>query len=175
MDVLNIHERSLSVAPREAGALLDSLASRDDALWPKSAWPPMRLDGPLGVGTRGGHGPVRYTVETYEAARLVVFRFTAPRGFDGTHCFEVVPASAGGCVLRHTIAMKARGPALVTWPLVFRPLHDALLEDCLSLAQVRLRETPVATPWSPWTRLLRWMLAGGRNRRRAQQDPSRGS
>jgi len=30
--------------------------------------------------------------------------------------------------------MEARGPALVSWPLVFEPLHDALLEDLLDRA-----------------------------------------
>ncbi|MEU6669228.1 hypothetical protein [Streptomyces sp. NPDC046727] len=57
--------RSLPAKPAEVGALIDGLASENDRLWPKAPWLPMRLDRPLGSGTRGGHGPVRYRVAAY--------------------------------------------------------------------------------------------------------------
>ncbi|WP_372448549.1 hypothetical protein [Streptomyces durocortorensis] len=31
--------------------------------------------------------------------------------------------------------MNTSGPARLTWPLVWRPLHDALLEDSLDRAE----------------------------------------
>ena len=91
MRVLNIHERRLAAPAAAVGALLDSLASDADALWPRSAWPAMRFDRPLGVGAVGGHGPIPYAVEEYHPGRLVSFRFLGPRGFNGHHRFEVLP------------------------------------------------------------------------------------
>lgn len=158
MRVRNLHQRHIATTPEQVGALIDGLASPDDAFWP-AAWPPLRLDRPLGVDAAGGHGPVRYTVTAYTPGRRVRFRFTAPRGFDGFHEFTVEPAD-GGTVLRHLLVIRAHGPALLTWPLVFGPLHDALLEDGLDRAERTLTGT-VRTParWSPYVRLLRAAVA----------------
>ncbi|CAL9388912.1 hypothetical protein SUDANB121_01223 [Nocardiopsis dassonvillei] len=156
MRVRNLHLRHLAAPPDRAGALLDGLASPADALWPADRWPALRLDRPLGVGAAGGHGPVRYTVVAHTPGRHVRFRFSAPRGFDGFHEFTVEPGEGGGTVLRHLLAIRAHGPALLTWPLVFRPLHDALLEDALDRAE-RILTGTVRDParWSPYVRLLR--------------------
>jgi hypothetical protein len=124
--VLNVHTRTVGDG---AGALIDTLSGPDDRLWPGHPWPPMRLDGPLGVGAAGGHGPIRYTVAEYEPGRRARFRFTGPRGFHGFHEF-----TADGPHLRHRIAMTVTGMARLSWPLVFRPLHDALLEESLDRA-----------------------------------------
>ncbi|WP_304454455.1 SRPBCC family protein [Nocardiopsis sp. YSL2] len=160
MPVYNTHERRLNASPDEVGALLDALASDDDRLWPCGSWPAMVLDGPLAPGASGGHGPVRYTVEHYVPGRWVRLRFGAPRGFDGFHELTVRPDPSGGTVLAHLLAMRAHGPALVAWPLVFRPLHDALLEDALDRAEQALHGS-VRTParWSARVRLLRAVLA----------------
>ena len=156
VNVLNIHERKLAASPAQVGALIDALASPRDRLSPRQVWPPMKLDRPLGVGAVGGHGPIRYVVEAYEPGRSVVFRFTGPKGFDGTHRFDVVNEGANAA-LRHTLAMKARGPALLSWPLLFRPLHDALLEDTLTNAERALGLEVHVMRWSPLVRLLRRM------------------
>jgi hypothetical protein len=60
--------------------------------------------------------------------------------------------------------MKLTGIALLSWPLVFRPRHDALVEDALTKAQVALGEQPTRVRWSAWVRLLRGLLThrGGR-------------
>lgn len=171
MRVLNVHARTLSVPPSDAGALLDTLASPDDRLWPAETWPAMRLDKPLGLDARGGHGPVRYSVAGYRRGRSVEFRFEAPAGFRGTHRFEVLDHPAG-CELRHTLDMEAAWPAVLTWPLVYRSLHDALIEDALAKAQAMLGETPSIRPWSPYVRGLRWLLAGSRARPQADFGPS---
>lgn len=155
MRVLNVHERVIAAASQPVGALLDSLASPNDRLWPHDRWPAMRFDHPLGVGADGGHGPVRYRVETYEPGRAVRFRFRAPRGFHGTHGFDVAPLDAGRTRLRHTLQMDASGPALLTWPLAFRPLHDALIEDSLDRAERSLGLRPAGARWSARVRLLR--------------------
>ncbi|MGQ4271967.1 SRPBCC family protein [Nocardiopsis changdeensis] len=155
MRVRNLHLRHLAASPDRVGALLDGLASPADPLWPADRWPALVLDRPLEVGAAGGHGPVRYTVAARTPGRHVRFRFTAPRGFDGFHEFTVEPGE-DGTVLRHLLVIRAHGPALLTWPLVFGPLHDALLEDCLDRAERALTGTVRAPArWSPYVRLLR--------------------
>lgn len=159
MRVLNVHQRVLPVPVATVGALLDTLASADDRLWPHAAWPRMHLDGPLAVGARGGHGPIRYRVEQYEPGRSVRFRFEQPRGFEGYHALVVEARGANACSLRHELAMRTHGSALLSWPFVYRPLHDALLEDALDRAQRSLATLPRPAQWSWWVRVLRALLA----------------
>jgi len=162
MRILNIHQRQFEASAEAVGALIDSLASAADRLWPGRLWPRMRLDRPLGPGAAGGHGPIRYLVERYQAGKEIRFRFTAPRGFRGTHGYQVCCESDGRVILRHTLEMTTRGTALLSWPLLYGPLHDALLEDSLTLAAVMLGQHPDLRPWSRRVRLLRWLVSGGR-------------
>lgn len=156
MGVYNVHERLLPATESEVGALVDSLSSGDDdRLWPHHGWPPMRLDRSLAVGSAGGHGPVRYTVAAYVPGTWVRFAFSGPRGFHGFHEFAVLPVDAERTVLRHTLAMTTRGPARVGWPLVWRPMHNACLEDALDRAELACAgrvASPARRP--PYTRLL---------------------
>lgn len=139
MYVRNVHRRTIG-SPEKLGALLATLASDADQLWPADRWPSLRLDGPLAVGARGGHGPVRYRVESYEPSQHVRFRFERPRGFDGVHEFVVVVDEEASAQLVHVLKARMSGGARLTWPLVFRPLHDALIEDALAGAVVSLGE-----------------------------------
>ena len=158
MRVVNVHQRLLAATPAQAGALVDQLASPQDRLWPQRAWPRLRLDRPLQAGARGGHGPIRYEVHEHVPGTRVQLRFTAPRGFDGWHAFEVLDATRCHCVLEHRIEMQLRGWARLSWPLVYGPLHDALMEDLLSAAQQLLGQAPRPTRWSRYVRLLRRLL-----------------
>ena len=162
MLVTNIHERQLAATPEEVGSLLDTLASEDDRLWPTSCWPAMRLDRSLAEGASGGHGPISYLVEEYRPGRLVKFRFLGPRGFHGHHWLEVVADKERACLIRHTIHMRVRGMAWLSWSLVIRPLHDALLEDALALAEASLGTPPRVHAWSWWVKCLRWIMSRGR-------------
>ena len=166
MGVINIHTRELRCSPQRAAELIDSLASPQDLLWPRDAWPAMRFDRPLGVGAVGGHGPIRYTVEQYEAGRWVRFRFTAPTGFDGYHALELTTTDAGvGQQLRHVLEMNARGVGALQWAVIYRWLHDALVENALDRAERHASGEQVRTPWSLWVRVLRKALGvvrGGR-------------
>jgi hypothetical protein len=100
----------------------------------------------------------------YEPGRRVEFAFIAPQGFNGGHRFEVTPHGEGSRLV-HTLEMRTSGLAILSWPLIFRPLHDALVEDGLSLAQRHLQEAPLPASWSPWVRFLRRVLASPRRRR----------
>jgi len=164
MNISNVHERVLTADPAHVGALIDSLTSPNDKLWPRRSWPAMKFDRPLGVGAVGGHGPIRYAVEAYEPGQRVCFRFTAPRGFNGTHGFEVELLNGERTRLRHVLQMNTTGPAILTWPLVFRPLHDALIEDSLDQAERSLGLAPESKGWSPVVKMLRWVISGGKAR-----------
>ncbi|MGW7098825.1 SRPBCC family protein [Streptomyces sp. NPDC054838] len=155
MGVYNVHERLLTAQRSEVGALIDTLASGDDQLWPQGSWPPMEFDRPLSAGATGGHGPVRYTVAAYVPSQWVRFAFSGPRGFHGFHEYAAFAVDRDHTLLRHTLAMAAKGTARLTWPLVFRPLHDACLEDSLDRAELACTGT-VARParWSPYVRML---------------------
>ncbi|MFC3450152.1 SRPBCC family protein [Amycolatopsis speibonae] len=166
MRAWNRHSRIVGVAQEHVGALIDTLSADGDRLWPVDAWPPLRFDRPLGVGADGGHGPVRYHVESYEPGKSVRFRFTAPRGFDGFHEFTMRTTETGETELVHLMVLKLRRPAWCTYPLLWRPLHDALLEDCLDRAERELTGTVRASAsWSAYVRLLRNLISGNRFRR----------
>lgn len=129
--VHNVHERRLAAPIADVERILAKLASKDDVLWPGHRWWPQRFEGGLVAGAKGGHGPVHYKVESVEPRR-VVFRFPRKGGFLGTHALEVLP-DGDGSILRHTLELHPVGRARVLWPLI-RPLHDALLEDCMDNA-----------------------------------------
>jgi hypothetical protein len=99
---------------------------------------------------------VRYGVVAHVPGRWARFRFTAPRGFDGFHEFTVHRRDSETTELHNLLSMRAHGPALLSWPLLWRPLHDACLEDCLDRAEEALTGT-VRSParWSPYVRVLR--------------------
>ena len=157
MAVLNVHHRKLACSREVLGALIDELASEEDRLWPRRTWPPMHFDRPLAVGADGGHGPIRYRsrlrsgpldpVSLHRSARLS----RLPR----VRC----EPSRQRCLAPTHLAMRVRGPARLSWPLVFRPLHDALVEDSLDLAE-RAITGHLAKParYSRYVRLLRRLL-----------------
>jgi hypothetical protein len=161
--VRNYHSRALAVPPHVAGRLLNGLASADDLLWPAERWPAMHLEPGLRVGARGGHGPIRYMVELYVPGQQVRFRFQGPRGFDGYHEYLVEEDGRGGSLLRHRLVMVTHGAARLSWPALYRPLHDALIEDSLDKATTSLG-LPLATEqrWSAYVRALRAVLSAAR-------------
>jgi hypothetical protein len=143
--ITNVHERVLDADGDAVGALVDSLSSPGDRLWPKRRWPAMRLDCGLAIGSEGGHGPVRYEVARYEPGRLVAFAFTAKFPIDGEHCCEVLPAPGGKTLLCHTLVGRPKSWLRLGWPLCFRWLHDALIEDAFDQAEAQL----AGVEWQP--------------------------
>jgi hypothetical protein len=160
--IWNVHERELDAAPARVGALLESLSSREDRLWPTRRWPAMRLDRGLEVGSDGGHGPVRYAVARHDPGRLVAFAFTPAFPIAGEHRCVVLPGSVHGkTMLRHVLEGRPRGWLRLGWPLCFRWLHDALIEDAFDRAEAQV----AGESWQPrrlplHVRALRRMLSG---------------
>lgn len=163
--VYNSHEREILAPPSEVGLLIDSLASKHDRLWPRHEWPAMRLDRALGVGATGGHGPIRYIVTDYEPGRKAEFRFIGPSGFNGAHAFIAFELASGTTLLKHELSMSPKWIARITWPLFFRPMHDALIEECLDLAELECG-SPQRTKHrrSLWTRILRALFSSALSR-----------
>lgn len=164
MKIRNIHKRVYPVPSEKVGQILDTLASDDDCIWPHEYWPAMKLNEGLVVGAVGGHKPITYSVAEYDKGSNVVFRFISPRGFKGTHSYRIIPISEKECELIHSIEMEVYGRASVSWALVIRPLHDALLEDSLSKVGVSIGLKPMPNSWSVWVKLLRWGMSGGKSR-----------
>jgi hypothetical protein len=162
--VHNVHERVLATSLEHVAPLIDGLASPGDRLWPRDRWPAMKLDQALQVGAAGGHGPIRYVVDDYEPGRSVRFRFTAPKGFVGTHGFELEPLDGDRVRIRHTLDMRVEAPARLSWTFVYRPLHDALIEDAFDRVEAQFGGQVRRPRWSGWVRVLRRLLA----RRRAR-------
>ena len=65
MKVVNIHSRVVDQPKAVISRLFDTLASQNDQLLATDKWPAMYLDQGLKVGSKGGHGIIRYTVEQY--------------------------------------------------------------------------------------------------------------
>ncbi|MGD3112344.1 SRPBCC family protein [Streptomyces sp. YGL11-2] len=171
MAVYNVHERLLNAQQSEVGALIDTLAGEGDALWPVHTWPRMAFDRSLAVGAVGGHGPIRYTVSGYAPSTWVRFAFSAPRGFDGFHEFTVHATGEHRTLLRHTLAMRTRGPARLTWPLLWRSLHDACLEDSMDRAATACGTPPLRpSTWNPYVRLLHAIARTASRKARPEEE-----
>jgi hypothetical protein len=156
----NVHERALPAGGPLAEALIDRLAGPDDRLWPHDRWPAMHLDRGVSVGSEGGHGPIHYRVLEHQPGHLIRFAFTAPEGLIGEHSYQL---DSGGerPVLRHTLHVRPAGRMRWQWPLLFEPLHDALIEDSFDRAVAAVSETPYEPrQWPPLARTLRWLLKG---------------
>ncbi|MFE0103793.1 SRPBCC family protein [Streptomyces sp. NPDC059009] len=155
--VRNIHEREIAAPAAEVGALLDRLSGPDDPLWPSPGWAAMRFDRPLGVGARGGHGPIRYEVTEYEPGHRVRFDLDSPG--EGFHELTVEPLDGARCRVRHVLEVRWRGTDRLLWPTGIRPIHDTMIEEVFDNVERAAAHGPArAVRWSPWVRLLNRLL-----------------
>lgn len=149
--IVNVHQRHLSLTAQEVDQRLSRLGTPADDLWPSDKWIPIVLDASPDDGGAGGHGPVRYHCSERRPG-LVRFTFDEVLGsnsWDGYHQLTVTPQGET-CTLQHTIRVRTRLWPYIQWLVMVRPLHDALLEDLLAQA------AGVPAPkWSGWVRLLR--------------------
>jgi len=155
--IRNLHRRTLPCAKEQATFLLEQLASKQDSLWPSQQWPRLRLDAGLNPGSKGGHGPIRYFVEEHQPGTWIKFRFTGPSGFHGFHALHL-RAHDEGSILEHDLQMNASWLGWLKWHLIFRPLHDALIEDALDNAARQFGQDRKSKPYSLYVRLLRALV-----------------
>jgi hypothetical protein len=123
-DMLNVQSRVIPLPAERVAAALDDLVG----LWPAPPWPALRLDRGLAVGSRGGHGPIRYAVSV-RAADRIRFGFDPQIGLVGYHELRVEGLGAERCRVVDTLAGRARGRMRLLWPVMFRWLHEDLMHD----------------------------------------------
>ena len=157
MKVINIHHRILNQASIEIGNLLDTLSSDNDMMLATNKWSPMKLDKGLQVGSKGGHGPIRYFVIDYQPKKSIQFQFDM-LGFDGFHQFDIIPLGENKTQLTHTIDMTTTGAASLKWSLAIRWLHDAYIEDAFDKVENHFTGNKKRSDWNIWVKILRKIM-----------------
>lgn len=158
MKVRNTHSRLIDAPITEVGNLLLTLATEDDQLWPTKQWPAMSFKNSVVIGSRGGHGPIRYFIDTVIPGESIEFQFEKPVGFNGVHGFKLEAPDSDTTLLTHYIEMTTSGKAIFSWWFLYRPLHNALIEDCLTNAELNLGLEGTPKKWNLWVRFLRKIL-----------------
>lgn len=82
----------------------------------------------------------QFAITSKSISLAVESRSVSPRRFDRTHGFGVAERQ-GADRIAPRAGMPTKGAALLSWPLIFRPLHDALIEDGLDKATISLGQT----------------------------------
>lgn len=138
--ITNIHRREFAASAQNLGHVLDTLASDSDLVWPAWRWEPLLLNNGLKVGSSGGHGAIRYRVESYKPGESVVFRFDPKVGIEGMHSFRVETKPGEPPCLVHELTGELSGQMKLLWPLLVRKLHDATIEDCFDTVAFALAD-----------------------------------
>lgn len=157
MKVLNIHNRNLHVPKSEVNNLFKTLASDNDMMLATHKWPAMKLDKGLTIGSKGGHGPIKYTLKDYKLENSITFQFDL-RGFNGIHKFEIIELEPNKTLLKHTIDMNTSGKATLKWIFAIRSLHDAFIEDAFDKIENQFTLVNKKSNWSWWVKFLRKVM-----------------
>ena len=155
MKVLNIHKRTLNQPIDKLAELLKTLSTENDRIWPKEKWPEMKFKEGIKIGAKGGHGPIRYSVEKYNPNELIQFRFSKPNGFNGIHKFEINELSDQKTEIKHTIDMNTEGKGTLIWFFAICSLHNALIEDGFDKLENIFFDNRKSTKWNIWVKFLR--------------------
>lgn len=159
MKVVNVHKRTINQPKSRVTELLKTLSTENDRIWPTEMWPKMKFENGIQVGAKGGHGPIKYSVEKYNPERIIQFRFIKPNGFNGIHKFEVEQLTENQTQIEHTIEMNTSGKGTLIWIFGIRSLHDALIEDGFDKLENNFLDQKKKTEWSFWVRFLRKQTA----------------
>ncbi len=158
MNVINIHKRVINQPKEDVSKLLTTLATEDDKIWPNEKWPTIRFKDGLRVGSKGGHGIIRYRITKYNFEDSIYFKFTKPSGFNGHHNFKINQLEPHKTEVVHCIDMKTMGMSTFSWVFIIRWLHDALIEDALDNIENHFSVHRKNTKWSLWVRFWRYIL-----------------
>lgn len=171
MKVINHHKRVVNRPKKDISNLIEKLASNEDRIWPYDKWSAMKFKDGLKVGSKGGHGIIGYTIVSYDPAQGIVFQFSSPKGFVGTHEFKIVALDVDRTEVSHIIKMRTQGKATLQWLVFIRWLHDALIEDALDNIENHFSKDEKVSNWSAWVRLWRWIFT---KTKRSRLEPSLG-
>ena len=89
MNVINIHKRTIDQPKEKVSQLFKTLATSEDLIWPYENWPAIRFKDGLHIGSKGGHGRVRYSISEFQEGEYIKFQFSKPSGFNGIHELRV--------------------------------------------------------------------------------------
>lgn len=157
MKVINIHKRQISQPKTELAKLFKTLASDNDMMLAIDKWSPMKLDKGLQVGSKGGHGPIKYFVTDYQQNNSITFQFDL-KGFDGFHKFEIAETEPNKTQLTHIIDLTTSGSATLKWALAVRWLHDAYIEDAFDKVENHFTIDKKKSEWTMWVKILRKIM-----------------
>ena len=157
MKVINIHRRIIPQPVSKIGELLNTLASDHDMILATDKWPRMKLDRGFQIGSKGGHGPIRYFVTDYQPKKSITFQFDMI-GFDGFHKFELTALDVDKTELSHIIDMTTTGMATIQWALAIRWLHNAYIEDAFDKVDNYFTGEGRRSEWSFWVKILRKVM-----------------
>lgn len=124
----------------------------------------MEFQGGIKVGAKGGHGPIRYSVDKYNPSEIIQFRFSKPNGFNGIHKFEINELTNEKTEIVHTVDMNTVGKGTLLWVLAIRSLHNALIEDGLDKLENNFSEDKKSSKWNFWVRLIRKQIGKRRHK-----------
>ncbi|TBN06773.1 hypothetical protein EYD45_02495 [Hyunsoonleella flava] len=158
MDITNIHKRIINAPKEKISPLLKTLATKHDKVWPHRHWPAIKFKDGLSVGSKGGHGIIKYVIEEYKEGDTITFRFLEPKGFDGIHRFDISILDKYKTEIKHSIIMQAKGTAAIQWVIAIRWLHDALIENAFDCIENNVSNTKTFTKWNVWVRLWRFIF-----------------
>jgi hypothetical protein len=157
MKVLNIHKREINQPKYEVAKLFKTLATENDLMLATDKWSPMKLDNGLQVGSKGGHGPIKYFVTDYQQDNSITFQFDLT-GFYGFHKFELNELETDKTELSHIIEMTTTGSATIKWALAIRWLHDAYIEDAFDKVENYFTKDKKNSEWSFLVKILRKVM-----------------
>jgi hypothetical protein len=157
MKVVNILKREIQQPKTEIAKLFSTLATDNDMMLATDKWSPIKLEKGLQVGSKGGHGPIKYFVTEYQPDNSITFQFDMT-GFNGFHKFELRELETDKTELSHIIDMTTTGSATIKWALAIRWLHDAYIEDAFDKVENHFTKYKQSSEWSCWVRTLRKIM-----------------
>lgn len=156
MRVTNIHKRKLQQSIDKVSLLFHTLATDKDLIWPSENWPAMRFKDGVKVGSKGGHGIIRYSIIALEKGKSITFKFSKPDDFIGNHTLYLKAVSENETEITHEIKMHtATLKASVLWLFVIRWLHDALLEEAFDKVENHFMDVKKLPKYNIWVHFLR--------------------
>jgi hypothetical protein len=155
MRVINVHKRIINQPKIKVSQLFKTLAMPQDQVWPIKSWPAMRFKDGVIIGSKGGHGQIRYTITEFEDGNYIKFEFTKPKGFKGTHELQINSVTEFSSEIVHIISMCTTFKASLLWVFVIRWLHDALIEDAFDNVENHFSEEKKIKNYNVWVKSLR--------------------
>ncbi|WP_298902798.1 hypothetical protein [uncultured Psychroserpens sp.] len=155
MKVINIHKRKIRASQDNVSALFRTLATSNDLIWPIDKWPAIRFKNGLKIGSKGGHGRIRYTIVEFDECTHIKFEFTKPDGFYGTHALNIKAISENECEISHVINARTSLKASFYWLFIIKWLHNALIEDAFDKVENYVSEVQKVSQHSLWVQMLR--------------------